>query len=57
MKTLRDPQNLLAEGLAAIRGQFRVPQGFAPQVLAAADQAGARRADAARRLLAAARHR
>jgi exoribonuclease R len=45
MKTLRDPQNLLAEGLAAIRGQFRVPQGFAPQVLAAAERAAARTPD------------
>jgi exoribonuclease R len=42
MKALRDPQNLLAEGLAAIRAQFRVPQGFAPDVLAAAEEAAAR---------------
>jgi exoribonuclease R len=43
MKTLRDPQNLLAEGLAAIRAQFRVPATFAPAVLAAAEAAAARR--------------
>jgi exoribonuclease R len=42
MKALRDPQNLLAEGLAAIRAQFRVPQGFAPEILAAAEAAAAR---------------
>jgi exoribonuclease R len=45
MKALRDPQNLLAEGLAAIRAQFRLPQGFAPEVLAAADAAAARTPD------------
>jgi exoribonuclease R len=43
MKTLRDPQNLLAEGLAAIRGQFKVPFGFAPEVAAAAEAAAARK--------------
>ncbi|MBW8785020.1 MAG: RNB domain-containing ribonuclease [Novosphingobium sp.] len=43
MKALRDPQNLLADGLAAIRTQFRVPQGFPPEVLAAADAAAARK--------------
>ncbi len=42
MKALRDPQNLLSEGLAAIRAQFRVPDSFPPQVLAAADAAAAR---------------
>ena len=42
MKSLRDPQNLLAEGLAAIRAQFRVPQDFPPLVLAAAQSAAAR---------------
>lgn len=46
MKTLRDPQSLLADGLAAIREQFRVPQAFPPQVLAAAEAAAARRPDA-----------
>lgn len=43
MKALRDPQNLLTEGLAAIRGQFRVPDGFPPDVLAAAGAAAARK--------------
>jgi exoribonuclease R len=42
MKALRDPQNLLSEGLAAIRAQFRVPQAFPPEVLAAAEAAAAR---------------
>jgi hypothetical protein len=43
MKALRDPQHLLASGLAAIRTQFQVPEGFAPPLLAAADAAAARR--------------
>lgn len=42
MKTLRDPQNLLADGLAAIRGQFKVPEGFPPEVQAAAQAASQR---------------
>lgn len=42
MKAIRDPQNLLSEGLAAIRAQFRVPDTFPPEVLTAADQAAAR---------------
>lgn len=42
MKSLRDPQNLLTEGLAAIREQFQVPAGFPPEVLAAADMAARR---------------
>lgn len=42
MKTLRDPDCLLTEGLAAIRGQFKVPSQFPPDVLAAADAAAAR---------------
>jgi exoribonuclease R len=42
MKAIRDPQNLLSDGLAAIRTQFRVPEGFPPDVLAAADEAAAR---------------
>ena len=45
MKTLRDPDHLLAQGLAAIREQFAVTPGFPPQVIAAA-QAAARRAPA-----------
>jgi len=42
MKALRDPDCLLAEGLAAIRTQFRVPEGFPPEVEAAAQAAAAR---------------
>src|SRR5262245_12657212 len=42
MKALRDPQSLLTEGLAAIRKQYRVPEGFPPEVLAAAESAAAR---------------
>jgi exoribonuclease R len=42
MKALRDPQNLLAEGLAAIRAQFRLPTAFPPEVLAAAAAAAER---------------
>ena len=45
MRVLRDPDRLLSEGLAAIRAQFRVPDGFPPAVLAAAE-AAARRAPA-----------
>ena len=42
MKALRDPDAILAGGLAAIRGEFQVPEGFPPEVLAAA-QAAAKR--------------
>ena len=42
MKALRDPQKLLTEGLAAIRAQFRIPGGFPPEVIAAAEQAAQR---------------
>jgi exoribonuclease R len=42
MKALRDPQNLLTDGLAAIRAQFRVPESFPPQVIAAAEAAARR---------------
>jgi exoribonuclease R len=42
MKTLRDPQSLLADGLAAIRGQFQVPETFPPAVLAEAEAAASR---------------
>lgn len=41
MKALRDPDCLLASGLAAIRAQFKVPGGFPAEVEAAA-QAAAR---------------
>jgi exoribonuclease R len=43
MRTLRDPDAALAGGLAAIRAQFQVPEGFPPAVEAAAE-AAARRA-------------
>ena len=36
MKALRDPDCLLADGLTAIRDQFQVPEGFLPEVEAAA---------------------
>ena len=39
MKTVIDPQNALAVGLAEIRAQYKVPDGFPPEVLAAADLA------------------
>lgn len=42
MKTLRDPDCLLTEGLSAIRGQFKVPPDFPPAVLGAANAAAAR---------------
>ncbi|OJU17462.1 MAG: RNB domain-containing ribonuclease [Sphingomonas sp. 66-10] len=42
MKTLLDPDRALTEGLAAIRTQYNVPQGFAPEILAAADEAAKR---------------
>ena len=32
LKALRDPDAILGEGLAAIRGQFQVPAGFPPEV-------------------------
>ena len=43
MKTVADPANSLARGLAAIRTRFQVPAGFPPAVLTAAE-AAARRA-------------
>lgn len=42
MKTLADPTNALQTGLAAIRVQFKVPPGFPPEVLAAAEAAAKR---------------
>ena len=42
MKALRDPQKLLATGLAEIRAQFDVPEGFAPEVTQAAREAAGR---------------
>ncbi|MBA4353515.1 MAG: RNB domain-containing ribonuclease [Novosphingobium sp.] len=42
MKAIHDPHGALTAGLAAIRAQYQVPQGFPPQVLAAAERAAAR---------------
>ena len=42
MKALRDPQQLLLGGLAAIREQYRVLDSFPPDVLAAAELAARR---------------
>ena len=42
MKTLADPGNALAAGLAAIRREFQVPATFPPEVLAAAETAAQR---------------
>lgn len=42
MRAIRDPDRLLGEGLAAIRAQFRVPDSFPPDVLAAAERAARR---------------
>ena len=42
MKVLRDPQCLLADGLAQLRQQFQVPASFPPAVLAAAEVAAQR---------------
>ncbi len=42
MKALHDPDRLLAEGLTAIRGQFKVPGGFPAAVDAAAGTAAQR---------------
>lgn len=42
MKALHDPDRLLADGLAAIRTQYSVPDGFPPAVVEAAQKAAAR---------------
>jgi exoribonuclease R len=42
MKSLTDPSRALAAGLAAIRAEFKVPDDFAPDVLAAAEAAAGR---------------
>jgi exoribonuclease R len=39
MKTIADPANSLSRGLTAIRTRFQVPEGFPPDVLAAAEAA------------------
>jgi exoribonuclease R len=43
MKTLADPGNALARGLATIRTRFQVPEDFPPAVLAAGEAAARRR--------------
>jgi len=45
LKAIRDKERVLAEGLAAIRQQFQLPQGFAPDVEQAAGGAVDRFAD------------
>jgi exoribonuclease R len=42
VKALRDPDDVLAGGLAAIRAQFQVPAGFPAEVEAAAEAAARR---------------
>ena len=42
MKTLSDPGQILTDGLAAIRGQYQLPEAFPPEVLAEAEAAVAR---------------
>lgn len=43
MKTIKDSQALLGDGLAAIRAQFDVPPSFPPEVLAAAEAVAQRK--------------
>ena len=43
MKTVADPAHLLANGLALIREQYQVPNGFPPEVMAAAEIAAERK--------------
>lgn len=43
MKSIIDPTNALSRGLAAIRTQFVVPDGFPPEVVAAAEAAAQRK--------------
>lgn len=42
MKAIYDPHGALTAGLSAIRTQYQVPEGFTPQVLAAAESAASR---------------
>jgi exoribonuclease R len=42
MKMLADPGHVLEEGLTAIRREFQLPEGFPPEVMAAAERAAAR---------------
>jgi exoribonuclease R len=39
MKALRDPGQILSDGLAAIRGQYQLPASFPPEVIAEAEAA------------------
>jgi len=39
MKTLRDPGQILTDGLAAIRVQYQLPEAFPPEVIAEAEAA------------------
>ena len=39
MKTIRDPEQILKDGLAAIRGQYQLPDSFPPEVIAEAEAA------------------
>lgn len=39
MKALRDPEQILSEGLAAIRSQYQLPAAFPPEVVAEAEAA------------------
>ena len=45
MRTVRDPNSLLSEGLTAIREQFQLPDNFPPAVEAEAEQAAGRSID------------
>lgn len=45
MKSLTDPGNALARGLKDIRTQYKVPEAFPPEVLAAAEAAAKRKPD------------
>jgi len=42
VRAIADPTNALGRGLAAIRHQFQIPDGYPPEVLAAAKVAAAR---------------
>lgn len=46
MKAIHDPHGALSAGLAAIRDQYQVPEGFPPEVTAAAGAAAQRLPDA-----------
>jgi exoribonuclease R len=42
MKVIADPRHALARGLSGIRAEFAVPEGFPPDVIAAAEAAAQR---------------